>query len=39
MDLLEVEIVPVIRDVSSTWGFDKDGKHFWKGATIKDMRK
>jgi hypothetical protein len=28
-----------IRDVSSTWTFDKDGKRFWCGATAEDMRK
>lgn len=39
VDLLETEVLPKIRDVSSTWGFAKDGKHYWAKATEKDMRK
>jgi hypothetical protein len=33
------EIVPGIRDVSSVWTFDKDGKRYWRGAEAADMRK
>ena len=25
-----VELIPDINEVSSTWGFDKDGKHYLK---------
>ena len=28
-----------IRDVSNPWGWSKDGRHYWKDATEKDMRK
>jgi len=28
-----------LRDVSDIWAFAKDGKHYWKSATAKDMSK
>lgn len=33
------DIVPTIRDVSSVWAFDKDGKRYWRQASSEDMRK
>lgn len=27
------------RENSNIWSFKKDGKHYWKDATKKDMRK
>ena len=33
------ELLPVIREVSSVWAFDKDGKRYRRGAQSEDMRK
>jgi hypothetical protein len=30
---------PMEREVSNVWTWDKDGKHYWKGATDRDMGK
>jgi len=31
--------LPLLREVSDTWGFAKDGKHWRAAAGPKDMRK
>jgi hypothetical protein len=33
------EIMPLLREVSDVWSFDKDGKHFHSTASQKEMRK
>jgi hypothetical protein len=33
------EALPVLREVSDVWGFDKDGKRFWAEAGERDLRK
>jgi hypothetical protein len=33
------EVMPLLREVSDVWGFDKDGKHYYSAASRKDMRK
>ncbi len=33
------EQLPLMREVSNVWSFDKDGKAFWSDAGEKDMRK
>jgi hypothetical protein len=33
------EVIPGIRDVSSTWTFAKDGRQYWRNAAAEDMRK
>jgi hypothetical protein len=32
------ELLPLLREVSNVWSFDKDGKH-WRRATPREMRK
>lgn len=39
LDLVEVEVVPKLRDKSNVYNFNSDGKHWWAKATKKDMRK
>lgn len=29
----------LVNEASSPWSMSKDGKHYWKGAEDKDMRK
>lgn len=31
--------LPLLREVSNVWSFNKDGKHYWRNTTPKDMRK
>ena len=33
------EILPLIREVSNIYQFDKDGKHYYAGMTKLEMRK
>ena len=33
------ERLPLLRELSNVWSFDKDGKRFWREATPADMRK
>jgi hypothetical protein len=33
------EILPLIREVSNIWSFDKDGKHYYAGMTKLEMIK
>jgi hypothetical protein len=33
------EVMPLLREVSNVWCFEKDGKGYWRDATWKDMRK
>ena len=33
------EILPLIREVSNFYQFDKDGKHYYAGMTKLEMRK
>jgi hypothetical protein len=33
------ETLPILKEVSDVWAFAKDGKHYWAGATKKDMSK
>lgn len=35
----EDEMLPLLREVSDVWGFDKDGKAWASHATPRDMRK
>lgn len=32
-------VLPVMREVSNVWSFDKDGRHWMRNPTPKDMRK
>ena len=33
------EVLPLIREVSNIYQFDKDGKHYYAGMTKLEMRK
>jgi hypothetical protein len=33
------EELPLLREVSNVWTFDKDGKAYWSHGRKKDMRK
>ena len=33
------EEMPLLREVSDVWSFDKDGKAYWSDALEKEMRK
>ena len=33
------EVMPLLREVSNVWCFDKDGKAYWRDASEKDLRK
>ena len=33
------EVLPTIREISNIWSFGKDGKHYYKYAESKDLRK
>ena len=33
------EQLPLLREVSNVWSFDKDGKAYWADACVEDMRK
>lgn len=35
----QIEPLPLLRELSNVWAFDKDGKYYHKKATAKDMRK
>lgn len=35
----DAEVLPVLREVSNVWTFQKDGKTYWSSATESAMRK
>lgn len=38
-DISETPDFPTGKTLYNNWNFPKDGKHYWRNATEKDMRK